>query len=122
MMLALFVYMIGFFNSVKILAFCATILLIIATLFCLIATNSPYQKEVSTAVGFAKKAFTLLCVFSGALVIVRSEKTMWMMAAGYATQNVYESEAGDRVRRIINLKLDQYVEELAKETVKSSTK
>lgn len=122
MMLALFVYLIGFFSDLKTLMSLTFLFMGAATVIGLVGATSQFEDSRNAAVNFAKKTFKLLCVSAVALVIVPTEKTMWMMAAGYATQSVYESEAGDRVRRIINLKLDQYVEELAKETVKSSTK
>lgn len=44
--------------------------------------------------------------------IIPSEKTMYMIAAGYGGQKVLESEAAGKVVKIINQKLDSYIDEV----------
>lgn len=61
-------------------------------------------------------AFALLSIFIAN--IIPSERTMYMMAAGYASQKMVQSEAAEKVVKIINLKLDEYLQEAEKELKK----
>lgn len=44
--------------------------------------------------------------------LIPSEKTMYMMLAGYTTQSVVQSETADKVVKVINTKLDEYLAEI----------
>lgn len=57
----------------------------------------------------------LLYVIASALP---EQKTMYLMAAGYASQKMVQSEAAEKVVKIINLKLDEYLQEAEKELKK----
>lgn len=46
---------------------------------------------------------------------IPSEKTMYLMLAGYTTQQVVKSETADKVVKLINAKLDEYIIEINKE-------
>lgn len=42
--------------------------------------------------------------------VIPSEKTMYLMLAGYTAQTVIQSETTDKVLKVINTKLDSYLE------------
>ena len=44
--------------------------------------------------------------------ILPSQKTVYLMAGAYMTQKVVQSETGDKVSKILNSKLDEYVKEI----------
>lgn len=44
--------------------------------------------------------------------VIPSEKTMYLMLAGYTAQTVVQSETADKVLKVINTKLDSYLEEV----------
>ena len=52
---------------------------------------------------------TTLAVIS---TLLPTERTMYMMAAAYGSQQLVQSEAAEKVVKIINSKLDQYVDEI----------
>lgn len=53
--------------------------------------------------------------------IIPSEKTMYAIAAAYGAQQVVQSETADKVLKIVNGKLDEYLVEMEK-TVKEEVK
>ena len=52
---------------------------------------------------------TMLVVIS---TLLPTERTMYMMAAAYGSQQLVQSEAAEKVVKIVNSKLDNYVDEI----------
>lgn len=46
--------------------------------------------------------------------VIPSERTVYMMGGAYIGQSVVQSEAADKVKKILEAKLDEYVDELSK--------
>lgn len=94
-------------------------LLFLFSLGCAI-NNDAYGKKdkypISKRSWKVATAFALLAIFIAN--IIPSERTMYMMAAGYASQKMVQSEAAEKVVKIINLKLDEYLQEAEKELKK----
>lgn len=53
--------------------------------------------------------------------LLPTEKTMYMMAAAYGSQQLVQSEAAEKVVKIVNGKLDEYLQEIDK-SVKEKAK
>lgn len=78
-----------------------------------------YEKamEVWKFKGLKKPAFVII-ILGLTVSIIPSEKTMYMMAAGFAGQKVVQSETADKVVKILNGKLDEYLAEIEEKTKK----
>ena len=120
---ALFVWLASVVQTLSgVLVFCA-ILLALAVVADLINTAShngvysekkkfPFQKTWG-------KWCTAGALFLALLTsIIPSEKTMYMMAAAYGAQQVAQSEAAEKVVKIVNGKLDEYLAEIEEKTNK----
>lgn len=57
-------------------------------------------------------------VLSVTASLLPTEKTMYMMAAAYGSQKLVQSEAAGKVVKIINGKLDEYLEEMEQKVKK----
>lgn len=55
------------------------------------------------------------------VTVIPTEKTLYMMAAGYGAQAVVQSETADKVLKIVNGKLDEYLNDVEK-SVKEGAK
>ena len=66
----------------------------------------------------AKRVFAVLCITSLLLLFIPSEKTAYMMVGAYSAQRVAENpkvqEMSGKVLKIVESKLDKYVEEAEK--------
>lgn len=65
-----------------------------------------------------KKPAFVIILLGLTVSIIPSEKTMYMMAAGFAGQKVVQSETADKVVKILNSKLDEYLVEIEEKTKK----
>lgn len=78
--------------------------------------------EYSDTVQYKKTFAVLFAFLLSTATLMPSERTMYMMAAGYAGQTVAQkvsnSESVDKVQKIINNKLDEYLEEQTKKVTK----
>lgn len=126
MELALFVYVAGIVGQLSsALGFvCFAVLLIVgvATFLWLPVMGEDYSKEYKKL--YKKIVTTCLPIFilCGAMnTLLPNEKTLYMMAAGYGTQAVVQSETADKVLKIVNGKLDEYLAEMEK-SVKEGAK
>jgi len=67
------------------------------------------------AMNHAKTAFVVFLTCTTLLTFLPSEKTAYMMVGAYATQKIAEDEkvqeTGSKVLKLINQKLDSYVDE-----------
>lgn len=81
------------------------------------------KERVAQSRAWGVRAFKWACsifvVMAIVLAILPSKKTAWVMVGAYATQKVAEDprtqEVGGKVLKIINQKLDEYIEEGLKE-------
>lgn len=65
----------------------------------------PFQKT------WGKWCTAIALILSVVVGMIPTEKTMYFMAAGYASQKVVQSEAASKVVKILNGKLDEYLKE-----------
>lgn len=54
---------------------------------------------------------TVMVVLLTSSALLPSQKTMYLMAAAYGSQKMVQSEAADKVVKILNSKLDEYLKE-----------
>lgn len=54
---------------------------------------------------------TVIVVLLTSSALLPSQKTMYLMAAAYGSQKMVQSEAADKVVKILNSKLDEYLKE-----------
>lgn len=110
MELALFVYLAGVVSGIGGFMVFITIALFVALFGYIMAyTLQPTYDHVKWEF---KKKYILVPVIAGLIAsIIPSEKTMYMMLAGYTAQTVVQSDTADKVLKVINSKLDGYLEE-----------
>lgn len=117
MELALFVYLSGVVGSVGVFLKLTAAFGVIGVIAYLIvmeyqinANNKKFSDFSSTLRN------TCIAVFCLGLTanLTPSEKTMYMMLAGYTAQTVVQSDTADKVLKVINSKLDGYLEEATK--------
>lgn len=79
------------------------------------ATNAKRVEDGKWAMAQVKTWSKVFISFSIVLVLLPSEKTAYMMVGAYATQKIAENdkvqETGSKVLKLINQKLDVYVNE-----------
>ena len=61
---------------------------------------------------------TVMVILGFIVAVIPTEKTLYMMAAGYGTQRVVQSETADKVLKIVNGKLDEYLLEIEEKVKK----
>lgn len=64
---------------------------------------------------------TIVVILGFVVAMIPTEKTLYMMAAGFGAQKVVQSETADKVLKIVNGKLDEYLVEMEK-SVKEGAK
>lgn len=75
-------------------------------------TNRP-AKKYPIAFSGGKWLLALGMVMSLFWAVIPSERTVYMMGGAYIGQSVVQSEAADKVKKILEAKLDEYVDELS---------
>lgn len=125
MELAVFIWLTSFIPAIKagFLWICLAILVYIVCVVCHAAFNSDtdytkaykpenYRRAMEVWkfkwLKWPAISLTLLYVIAATLP---TQKTMYMMAAGYAGQKTVQSEAADKIVKILNTKLDEYLKE-----------
>ena len=123
---AIFVWLASVVPSLKVILWCPVVIVLLyaacKTINAIISSDAEYTKkyapeEYAKAMEVLKFKWikrpalfvTMLVVIS---TILPTEKTMYMMAAAYGSQKLVQSEATAKVVKIINSKLDQYVDEI----------
>lgn len=113
MELALFVYLAGVIGNIQGFIVAVAIILAMALLFMII------HLHIEDELVQLKKIYIVIPLVLGLLAsTIPSEKTMYLMLAGYTTQKVVQSETGDKVVKVINAKLDEYLEDMTKKESK----
>lgn len=81
----------------------------------------PGEEEQRTKSSRKYRKASLILAFCLSLFVVftPSEKTAWLMTGAMVAQNVYESEAGDKLKKIVANKLDSILDEQLAEQTKS---
>ena len=78
-------------------------------------TNQKRAEKGKWAMGHVKTAMIFLITSSVVLTFLPSEKTAYLMVGAYATQKIAENdkvqETGGKVLKIINQKLDTYIDD-----------
>lgn len=126
MELSLLVYLISVLgNLTPALGFLTAVGLLISAFSAIsfMIARSEYAKE--TTLNIIKKAFTISmtvsCVAGFLNIMLPNEKTAYIMLGAYATQKVAEDprtqELGNKVLKIVNTKMDKYIEDLANEKI-----
>lgn len=120
---ALFVWLASVIHTLSgLLGFCAILLglAVVADLINTAAHNAVYSHKLKFP--FQKtwgKWCTTGALFLALLTsIIPSEKTMYAIVAAYGAQQVVQSEAAEKVVKIVNGKLDQYLEEIEQKVKK----
>ena len=89
--------------------------------------NTQINKKAEIALPFKPlKAIYILCTIgilaSVIAILVPEKKTMYLAAGAYIAQSTLESEEGQKVRKILQLELDKYLQEETEELSKSKNK
>lgn len=120
---ALFVWLASVINTLSgVLLFCAILLalVVVADLINTLSHNDVYSHKLKFP--FQKtwgKWCTAGALFLALLTsIIPSEKTMYAIAAAYGAQQVVQSEAAEKVVKIVNGKLDEYLQEIEQKVKK----
>lgn len=116
MELALFVWFASIVGNISFVLGGVVIILLLLVISDIIVTGShnsvydnkkkyPFQKR------WGKWCTAIALVLAVVVGMIPTEKTMYFMAAGYASQKVVQSEAATKVVKILNGKLDEYLKE-----------
>jgi hypothetical protein len=114
MELALLVYFANFVDKLSI-GFIFFILFLLLYCFVTAMNNIDSRKEYKTPrwVWVSGAACAVL------LILTPKEKTVWLMAGAYGAQSVYESQAGQELKKLVELKIKGIVDaEMEKATKK----
>jgi hypothetical protein len=119
----LFIWIAGVITKVAAVIWGIVITLLVLLTLSLIDTaihNSVYDNKKSYPFQkrWGKISTTAVVLLSLLAASVPSERTMYMMAAGFAGQKVIQSETADKVVKILNGKLDEYLAEIEEKTKK----
>ena len=134
MELALFVYGVSVIAKLGILF---SILIGVLTTYCVLKTMNAafnlsdydkeykpetYQKNVDTLkFKWLKLPATVIILLGVLTSLIPTEKTMYTALAAYVGQSVVQSETADKVLKIVNDKLDEYIDDVEK-SVKEGVK
>lgn len=115
MELTVFIYLASIVGNLSALAFIGAIVAVIFIIADIIYRFSSDDKNPGP--WFARSNKINLAI-AGALLsislLIPSEKTMYMMAGGYLGQKAIQSETVVKVMKIIEIKLDEYINDLEK--------
>lgn len=126
MELSLLVYLISVLGNLNpALGFLTVTSLLISVFSAISYTIAMTDHAKETTLNLIKKAFaismTVSCVAGFLNIILPNEKTAYIMLGAYATQKVAEDprtqELGNKVLKIVNTKMDKYIEDLTNEKV-----
>lgn len=115
MELALFVYLAGIVSGIKfILAMIFMLGIFAFIVFCIFIFNQTdyHKKEFSSFKAVVRNSLVALLVTVFTAALIPSEKTMYLMLAGYGAQQSIQSETAAKVLKVIDKKLDEYLQEL----------
>lgn len=88
-------------------SFFSGILLFFSIIGLYIETNENLIKKLKIGLKISIPTFILCTLIS---IAIPSKDTMYLMAGGYAAQEIATSEVGDKVKIIINQELDKLIE------------
>lgn len=115
MKLALFIYLAGIVGNIGAVLTTTSIFGCIALVVYLIVVgwqidaNNGEFKDYKGGLRNSAIAVFLFAILSSA---IPSEKTMYMMLAGYAGQQALQSETAAKVQKLIDVKLDEFTNEI----------
>lgn len=106
MELALFVYFAGVVEGIKALfVFSSVVSLMVFSGYTIISLVESKRLQ--------HKLYVLVPVILGFIAaVIPTEKTMYMMLAGYTGQQVLQSETASKIHKLVDAKLDEYLEEM----------
>lgn len=109
MELALFVYLAGIADDLKItFGLIASLLSIILTMALVFYLAIEYDEDMRNMTKKTIKWSLPICLVCTIIALFTPNKnTIYLMAGGYAAQEVATGEIGNKVMRIINLELDK---------------
>lgn len=121
----------GMLMTAAIISTCATVfLLMYRGMECTqedyygVQKNQQRADKGKWAMGHVKTSLTVLITSSLLLTFLPSEKTAYLMVGAYATQKIAENdkvqETGSKVLKIINQKLDGFIDEGIEQAEKST--
>lgn len=127
MELSLLVYLISVLGNLNpALGFLTAVSFITAVATSIVFMFARAENAKETTINLIKKVFaismTVGCVTGFLSIIIPNEKTAYVMLGAYATQKVAEDprtqEIGGKVLKMINNKLDSYVDEMSDKVTK----
>lgn len=123
MELALFVYFAGIVSKLSTMLVITSLiglagiviyLIVVGGILSSYTNRGPDKKTFSDYFPNLRKLIIGVFCLGVVTAMIPSEKTMYLMLAGYTTQQVVQSETGDKVVKVINAKLDEYLEDMSK--------
>jgi hypothetical protein len=108
MELAIVVYLLAFITNVKLVtSLCVLVSSIVLVVHLIEIASCSYSKPV-----FNKKYLYALAVFLVVWIITPGERTLWVMTGAYAAQTAVQSQVGQDVMKIVELKVKKELENL----------
>lgn len=112
MELALFIYLAGIVGNIGAVLTTTSIFGCIALFVYLIWQIDDNNREFEDYKGSLRNSAIAVFLFAMLSSVVPSEKTMYMMLAGYAGQQALQSETAAKVQKLIDVKLDEFTNEI----------
>jgi hypothetical protein len=145
MTLAFIIYLIQFLDSIKVAAIITGVaFLVLAVVYFMAWVDAGPNATVSKSnksdgsgemlvfhaatrfMGFVKRFVSYAVIAAACAILIPSQRTAYMMAAGYVTQAIAESpaaaEIGNKVLRLINVRLDTMINDELDNLTKSERK
>jgi hypothetical protein len=109
MELAIVVYLLAFITNVKIVtSLCVLVFSVVLIVHLVDIASCPFSKPVL----FNKKYLYALAVSLVVWIITPGERTLWLMTGAYAAQTAVQSQVGQDVMKIVELKVKKELENL----------
>lgn len=127
MELSLLVYLISVLgNLIPVLGFITAVGLLFSGFASIVFFFARAENAKETTLALIKRVFTVTmtvaCVAGFLNIFLPNEKTAYIMLGAYATQKVAEDprtqELGNKVIKIVNSKMDQYIEDMTAKATK----
>lgn len=115
MTIAFLIYAISILDNLHALAgvFLASVvafLMLMGFMYMSASVDDEHEKQ-KTILMWVRRVVVGTAIGGMVMVFVPSSKTAWLMIGGYAAQSAFESETGEKLKAIVNAKLDEILAE-----------
>jgi hypothetical protein len=110
-----FLYLVDVLDGIRVMLAFVVILAMLASLF--LCMHGYFEVDMNALV-LAKKTAIAAAILWAIATLIPSEKTLYMMAGAHVVHEVAQTDSGKTAIKIVEMKLQQYADELANEMTK----